>query len=355
MNTNATINSPEKQSNGGSGVSRWTVPRDERRKILEQMERAREDQKRRKKKEWFCEEGTDEFEGIWNSFEQEQESKLLSESDLELMRRIEGIGMPPAPIPEAKRLRVDTSTSSLGPPKTLQNVSNYEIVDFDCIENVLISLTLSRTASSSISNAAKFILNAAGDIYKSDLMFYYDLKEFDQPNFLYYKQEDDYSALKYYKFGEDDLGNYSRNRTFQDRSRKFYKERAFRFRYISRKPYNLFFSNDALLSRLRAEIEYVKVNCDEFNYLISRSLSKMGTIFVTGNVLLKSFALLLVLSRTVEMSTYEISTSIWSHSKYGTAWTLMEILKKPGIPSYLTTEKDSKLSQEAERMGIKFV
>ena len=53
------LNSPEKQA---SSNTRWSISREERRKILELMERGREEQKQRKKKNW-CRLGLiDEFE-----------------------------------------------------------------------------------------------------------------------------------------------------------------------------------------------------------------------------------------------------------------------------------------------------
>ena len=189
-------------------------------------------------------------------------------------------------------------------------------------------------------------------------MFYNDLKEFDQPFFLYYNQDDDLSSLKSYNFEEDDLGRYVRNKSFKDRSRKFYRERAFRYRYISKKPYNLFF-NDHTLRKLREEVENLDKNCEEFHFWMTRAISKRGSIFISKNPLLKSFALLLLLSRTVEMSTIEISYSIWSYAKNGPAWTLKEISSSKGGKSagFLTSEKekDSELSHEAVRIGIKLL
>lgn len=322
------------------------VPRDDRRKILEQMERLREEQKRRKKKDWYRPpEGTDEFEELWSS-----ENGRIEEEDLELMKINEGNLV--LTVPEVKKVRLETP-----PPSTATfPVFNYEIVDFDCIEQVLISLTNSKASANSAS-AAKFILKIAEDIYRSDdLMFYHDLRQFDQPHFTHYGQDDDLSSLKYYNFSEDDLGRFVRGRSYQDHSRKFYRERAFRHRYISRKPFNLFFPNGATFRRLRDEVEYLDRNCDEFHFWISKSITKQGTIFVSGKPLLKSFTLLLVLSSVIEINTFEISNSIWSHFKYGAEWTLKEILsRRPGNPCYLTNARNSELSIEANRLGIKFV
>lgn len=375
MNTNATINSPGKLLNGIGSGTRWTIPREERRKILEQMERAREDQKRRKKKDWCRLDCENEFEEAWRNLRSEDG---ITDDDLELMRIDEGIG--PVMEPEIKKARTNTiqhsgSQSNLRfHPKSrpqsqirphseshpqlaadVQIPRYYHIVDFDCIENLLISLKRSKSVSIQISNAAKIILDIADDIYKSDFMFYSDLKNFDQPCFSYYKDDDDLSSLKQYSFKDDDLGRFSRSKHLNDRNLKFYRERAYRHRYISWKPYNLFFSGEADLKRIWSEIEYLDKNCDEFHFWMSRAICKRGSIFVSGNPLLKSFSLLLVLSRMVEWNSSEISNSIWSHLKYGTGWTLTEITKRPGIPVYLTSNRNSKLSHEASRMQIKFV
>ena len=357
-NTNTSINSsytnsPEKQSG-----SRWTVPRDERRKILEQMERAREEQKRRKKKDWCRLEQINEFDEIW---EDEKFGKGLKEIDLENMRIDEGIFI--VKEPEIKKLRITPETREMRsgqvvtptPPPLPQfkpEINDlFTIVDFDCIENLLIYISRSNSESS---NSAKFILNVAEDAYQSNLMFYLDLRDFDQPFFMYYAQEDDLRPLKSYNFEADDLGRFCRMKTFSDNSRKFYRERAFRHRYISWKPYNLFFT-DSILKRLRDEMEFLEKKSKEFHFWITEIFSKRNIIFVSGNPLLKAFALLLVLSRRVEMTTKEISNSIWSHSKFGVQWTLTEILKRPGQPLFFTTENNSKLSHEAQRLRLKFV
>lgn len=360
-NTNTSVtssytNSPEKQSG-----SRWTVSRDERRKILEQMERAREEQKRRKKKDWCRLEQINEFEEIW---EDEKFVKGLNETDLENMRIDEGILM--VKEPEIKKLRLTPETQEMRigqvtptPPQVKPEIvadeikinDLFTIVDFDCIENLLIYISRSNSESS---NSAKFILNVAEDAYKSDLLFYLDLRDFDQPFFMYYAQEDDLRPLKSYSFEADDLGRFRRMKTFSDKSRKFYRERAFRHRYISWKPYNLFFT-DSILKRLREEMEFLGKKSKQFNFWIKEIFSKRNIIFVSGNPLLKVFALLLVLSRNVEMTTKEISNSIWSYSKFGIQWTLAEILKRPGKPLFFSTENNSKLSHEAKRLRLKFV
>lgn len=348
------MNSPEKQSG-----SRWTVSRDERRKILEQMERAREEQKRRKKKEWCRLEQVNEFDEWW---EDEDFQKGLKEIDLENMKIDEGISIV-VKGPEIKRTRITPEIQEMRsgqattptPAQLKLEITTepavFTIVDFDCIENLLFYISRSNSESS---NSAKFILNVAEDIYKSDLMFYIDLRDFDQPFFMYYAEEDDLRQLRSYNFEADDLGRFCRSKSFIDKSRKFYRERAFRHRYISWKPYNLFFT-DSILKRLREEMEFLEKRSKEFHFWITEIFSKRNLIFVSGNSLLKAFALLLVLSRTVEMSTKEIADSIWSHSKFGVEWTLMEILKKSAKPLFFTTEIYSKLSHEAKRLKLKFV
>lgn len=346
------INSPEKQS--GSGT-RWIVSRDERKKILEQMERARDDQKRRKKKNWCRFEQIDEFEAAWND---ENLEKGLKERDLEIIRIDEGIFLIPKE-PEIKRLRITPETQEfksgrVTPPKFVDFSieSDITIVDFDCIENLLIGISRS---NSEISNSAKFILNLSEDVFKSDLMFYLDLRDFDQPFFMHYAEEDDLRPLKLYNFESDDLGRFCRMKSFKDKSKKFYQERAFRHRYISWKPYNLFFT-DSILKRLKFEIENLDSKSKDFHFWLNEIISKKNTIFVSGNPLLKAFSLLLVLSRKIEIPTRQISNSIWSSAKFGTEWTLNEILKKKAPPFYyFTTEKNSKLSHEAVRMRLKFV
>lgn len=351
MNSSYT-NSPEKQSG-----SRWTVSREERRKILEQMERFREEQKRRKKKEWCRLEEVNEFDEAWDD---ENIQKGLKEIDLENMRIDEGISI--VKEPETKRLRITpeiqemptgqvTPTPSQFTVDITSQTAEFTIADFDCIENLLIYISRS---NSDLANSAKFILNVAEDVYKSDLMFYLDLRDFDQPFFMYYTEEDELRPLKNYNFEADDLGRFCRMKSFTDKSKKFYRERAYRHRYISWKPYNLFFT-DSISKRLREELEFLEIKSKEFHFWMSKIFSKRNVIFVSGNPLLKAFSLLLVLSRTIEMSTKEISNSIWSYSKFGVEWTLTEIIKRPGKPLFFTTENKSKLSHEAKRLRLKFV
>ena len=357
------INSPEKQlgdkSNGGG--TRWIVSREERRKILEQMERYREDQKRLRKQDWCrLTRLKSEFEELW-----ENDGDGLRENDLIKMKIDEGIEIVKAPesvkapelvkAPESKRSRQQFEDNETRKERSsTQDHTDYQIVDFDCIENLLIYLKNDRSSSSS-SSSANFILSCADHIYRSELMFYNDLKEFDQPYFLYYGNDDNLCPLKHYEFYNDELGNYARNRPYNDKSKKFYQERAFRHRYISRKPYELFF-NDFAFKRLRDEVENLDKNCKEFHFWLSKTIAKKGSIFVSSGPLLRSFSLLLVLSRLVQLSTFDISNSIWSHGKYGTEWTLQEISNNhQGKVGYLTHEKSSKLSIEAARLGIKFI
>ena len=361
------LNSPEKQSGDKSGGTRWSVSREDRRKILEQMERYREDQKRRKKQDWCrLTRSKSEFDELWES---DGEGVKLNEKDLMLMRIDEGVTEDEAiKGPEVKRSRQqpedrnkDREYSRSQQPNKHQTQRTYltqqptsgecQIVDFDCIENLLISLSNDRSLASS----ANFILNCSENIYKSEVMFYDDLKEFDQPYFLYYVKDDDLSALKLYEFSNDDLGKYARNRSYNDKSKKFYQERAYRHRYMSRKPYEFFFK-DFEFKRLREEMENLANNCREFDFWLTKAVAKKGTVFVSSGPLLRSFSLLLVLSRLVQLTTLEISNSIWSHRKFGPEWTLQEILKiQKGNFGYLTREKSSKLSMEAAKLGMKFI
>lgn len=341
------MNSPEKQSG-----SRWSVPRDERRKILEQMERARDDQKRRKKKDWCrLERKGNEFDEAWDD---ETLKTGLKERDMEIMRIDEGIV--PVKEPEIKRLRItpDTQEAARNGRITPQFHLEHEfvVVDFDCVESLLISISRS---NSDLANSSKFVLNVADEIYKSDLLFYKELRYFDQPSFMYYAQEDDLKPLKFYDFDDDDLGRFYRMKSFKDHSRKFYRERAYRHRYISWKPYNLFFTDLGTFRQLRFEIENLDKKCTEFHVLMGEIFAKRETILISGNPLLKAFSLLLVISRTIERSTKELSNMIWSHSKYGTEWTLKEALNRSGNPLFLTGQRNSKLATEAERFRLKFI
>ena len=225
------INSPEKQlgdkSNGGG--TRWIVSREERRKILEQMERYREDQKRLRKQDWCrLTRLKSEFEELW-----ENDGDGLRENDLIKMKIDEGIEIVKVPesvkapelvkAPESKRSRQQFEDNETRKERSsTQDHTDYQIVDFDCIENLLIYLKNDRSSSSS-SSSANFILSCADHIYRSELMFYNDLKEFDQPYFLYYGNDDNLCPLKHYEFYNDELGKYARNRPYNDKSKKFYQ------------------------------------------------------------------------------------------------------------------------------------
>ena len=376
------LNSPEKQQSEKSGT-RWSVPREERRRIVELMERQREEQKKRRKQDW-C-----RLERVKSEFEEEWEGTGgLKDADVVRMRIDEGEEMR---VPDSKRSRRERengngservsereikrettvthshshhshTTSHTHIPHTphtphtthtsQHNSYTRAIVDFDCIEHLLINLK--NDHKSHLSPGANYILSCADHLYKSELMFYTDLKDFDQPNFKYYAKEDDLTALKYYEFHNDDLGKWARNgtETYKDNSRKFYRERAFRHRYISRKPYELFF-NDYTLRRLREEVDNLDKNCREFHFWMSRAIAQKGTIFVSSAPLLRSFALLLVLSRLVQFHPFDISNSIWSCAKYGPEWTFREILAThTGNVEYLTLDKSSKLSIEAAHLGL---
>lgn len=335
FNSASCINSPEKQSH----ASRWTIPREERRKILEQMERARDDQKRRKRADWCrLERKGNEFEEAW---EDETYSTGLTRRDLEIMKIDEGLPLEP---PESKRTRI-------APELDNNRLIDMTIVDFDCIEELLYSLT--RSESTTTRTAAEFLLSSAEKLYKSDLMFYIDLKDFDQPNFMYYAEDDNLCALKTYEFADDDLGRFVRGKSYCDQSKKFYRERAFRHRYVSRKPYQMFFT-ESRLEQLRDEFVFLDRNCNEFHFWMTRSVAKKGSVIISSGPLLKAFSLLLVLSRTATISTKDISRTIWSHAKNGPEWTLKEIVKTTGnaICALLTTKSESKLAAQAKTMKM---
>jgi hypothetical protein len=328
------MNSPEKQARHQSQGSRWIVSREDRRKVLEMMEKAREEQKRRKKRDWCrLESNLGEFEEFWGNDEIK-----LNESDLKRLSLV-------CP-DEGKKEEVVTVVGSC-------EASLEVIVDFDCIERLLVRLSRFST-SESISRSASYILKSAAEVYRSELLFYSDLKEFDQPFFTYYEGEDDGISLKQHDFSHDDLGRYSRNRSYQDRTRKFYRERAYRHRRICEGEYRDFFKENTL-KNLRADLEYLDANCSDFHFWMKRAISRRGVLMISSNPLMEAFSLFLVLSRLVDVSVREISRGIWSSSKYGAEWSLSYILKRhPGSAiRFLTKQKDdSKLALEASRVGL---
>lgn len=345
MTMSSQNNSPEKQGgrHASSQGTRWTVSREDRRKILELMEKAREDQKRRKKLDWCrLERSISEFEEFWGN-----ERMQMNEFDTQkIVMNLKNTDEQPAPIIEPLKTEL------------------FEIiVDFDCIEKLLIRL--SRFSSSkSISRCASFILKIADEVYRSDTgLFYTDLKEFDQPFFSYYQKDDDGSSLKAYKFESDDLGRYARNRSYTDKSRKFYRQRAYRHRIISERGYSEFFEGDTgLLKNLRQDIEYLDANCDDFHFWMKRAISRRATLMISSNPLLQAFSLYLVLSRTIDVAPRDLSQFMWSSAKYGPEWTLNYILTRLHGSSdstssigFLTTQEDSKLANEAKNNNLFFI
>lgn len=380
------FNSPEKQnSNSNSNSSRWTIPREERRKILELMERSRDDQKRRKKKDWCRLENdkTTEFEEVWS----QKNDERINHIDIKIMKMDEGRVYKDEEIDEKLKLKRSTlepenkkvrTTPELNSNLTIEsrsrirnetdiNINNrhrneiytekshemYVIADFDCIEELLTYLAGCNSPSFSI--PARFILRIADDLYKSEVLFHSHLKDFDQPFFLYYHQDDDNASLKGYNFEGDDFGRFVRNQSYRDKSRKFYRERAYRHRCIAQRSYQDFF-NDSILLKLREEIQRLDRNCEEFHFWMTQAITKKDTLFISTNPLLRAFALLLVLSRNINATPLEISRKIWSEKKFGPEWTITENLnnRSEKLIKFLTTQKESKLSIAADRLGLQF-
>lgn len=208
---NSIPDSPEKQASS----TRWSIPREERKKILELMERGREEQKQRKKKNW-CQLELDEFEELWKG----AANNVLIERDFDIIKIDEGIDIKKDEQVNNKRTKTEPISSA--------RISEFSftLVDFDCIEDLLV--TLSKSKSLPVSESAKFLLATADEIYRSELTFWTDLHGFDQPNFDFYAEDDDQASLKNYRFDLDDLGRFARGKSFRDETRKFYRERAYR-------------------------------------------------------------------------------------------------------------------------------
>lgn len=70
--------------------------------------------------------------------------------------------------------------------------------------------------------------NCVKDIARS-CFFYSDLRPFEQPHVLYYRDDDDGDRLEGYNFRDDDLAAFARGRPRSDQV-KFYRERSYRYR-----------------------------------------------------------------------------------------------------------------------------
>ena len=341
------------------------------------MERSRDDQKKRKKKDWCRLENdtTTEFEEFWSQGIDER----INQFDLKIMKMDEGrvckdefdekLQLKRSTLePENKKVRttpelnrsriknetdIDINNRSRNEIYTETAHEMYVIADFDCIEELL--SYLADCTSPTFSIPARFILRIADDLSKSEVLFHSHLKDFDQPFFLYYHQDDDCANLRGYNFESDDLGRFVRNQSYRDKSRKFYRERAYRHRSIAQRSYHDFFNNSILL-KLKEEIEKLDRNCEEFHFWMTQAITKKDTLFISTNPLLRAFSLLLVLSRNIKVTPLEISRMIWSANKFGPEWIITENLKNrpEKLTKFLTTQKKSKLSIAADRLGLQF-
>lgn len=78
---NSSVISSPKRSNAQIQPTRWSIPREERRKLVEQMEWRRDEQKRLKRANWLKLDGANEFRDFWR----EKDFKI-EEIDLKLMK-----------------------------------------------------------------------------------------------------------------------------------------------------------------------------------------------------------------------------------------------------------------------------
>ena len=326
--------------------SRWLVPREERKRILECFERARDDQKRLKKKNWSRSGRPDEFEELF-----EAGGLQLLSTDLQLSRLNEQVfckanqialktpsksteATPKYAAKSESTPRVSSSTNS-SPRKRPR--SRIRILDFDALESLLLSLE-------SKMRSARAVLDAAAHLLRSEALFADDfgaLKDGgDQPSVNYYRDDDDMAALPTPAdayFRNDELGRFARGNASENK--KFYRQRAQRFRFLSSQDLCYFFPSGAKRKTLRDDLFQLKRTVREFeDFLQELFLTPPDDLFlvVEAQRLVPAMALLTViyLISPEERNDYRSIghlKCLRSSRKFGLQWTLRSILEQKGV------------------------
>lgn len=123
-------------------------------------------------------------------------------------------------------LNFTSSTDSVPIDKTLKPIVVLNL------DEALFSLPdLRDSRDSKVRHAAQDLYECVKDVAKC-CFFFNDVRDFDQPHCLYYRDEDDGRSLEGYDFKADELVEYLQGRS-TEKEKKFYRERAFRYRMAS--------------------------------------------------------------------------------------------------------------------------
>ncbi len=317
--------------------SRWQTPREERKRIFECFERAREDQKRLKKKNWSrLGRRSDEFDELFENGGQDLQSLDLSLCRLneQIFNKANNLEEMPSQVQTCASF----PTSNLSSPRKRPR-RQVKILDFDALEALFFSLE-NRIRS------ARAVLDAANQLAHSEVLFATDFEALigssDQPSVNYYRDDDDQAELPEVVdsyFRGDDLGRFARGLSYVDSSKKFYRQRAHRFRFLSKQPLTYFFPNGPKRYALREDLFYLKKKFYEFHaFLKDLFETPMEDLFllVEKQKMIHAVALLAVvfLISPEEKNDFRPINRLGclrSARKFGLSWTLQSILAQRGV------------------------
>ncbi len=312
---------------------------------MESFERARDDQKRLKKKNWSRQNRVDEFDELFEGGGQ----KLLN-ADIQLCLLNERV------FSKANSGELSDTNSNTNPGETSnattpivssanssprkRSRSGVKILDFDALESLLLSLQTRL-------HSARAILDAASALLRSDALFFTDFAAvkdgLDQPSVSYYRNDDDQVELPGSAadshFQNDDLGRFARGCSYTDDSKKFYCQRAHRFRFLADQDLTYFFPSSLKRKSLRDDLFYLKRTVRDFEDFLSELFGTETDdliLLVEQQKLLPAVALLAVifLISPEELNDYRPISRLRclrSCRKFGLAWTVQSILEQKRV------------------------
>lgn len=233
---------------------------------------------------------------------------------------------------------------------------NVLIVHLD--ETVLDHRWLCHSKDSSVRHAAEAFESLVRRLAK-ECFFYTDLREYDQPHVLYYEKDDDRRSLADHSFDRDPLAESQRrpagNRDGVGSRRKFYQERAFRFRVASERYQGIAKGGPHLDRKQTRECQRL---CQELDRALHGDLSDSlralerlcrdaAAIFIVSDDHLS-----IVLARVValDLASRIPPSNIYSTAKFDAEWTMREIrARTKDRPAYRVLGRSSHLEKATRR------
>ncbi len=286
-----------------------------KKRIIEIMEKDREAYKTKREENWMISLGrssSEEFLAYYKKITKPSTDLLYRDQ----LRFLEVNG---------RKSAIEQLKSKHTPVKRRLVIETLNVYIFD-IEDSLVYLDSYLQDTRPISKIARVLDDMIIDV-ACKLFFYKDLKQFHQPNCLYFKAFDDNSDLRYYDFADDRL----RRRDPRPDDLDMGRERAYRSR-IMMQTYS---DPDHLLRyyspEFKEHLERVKMDLDEackgLNSLSSSILTLLSGQPNTRLYIIapRSIPRLLALCSAMGINQYFPAQNIYSSLPFGRRWCLEDI------------------------------